>query len=908
MKYSGKRIICLLITALLFLTSMIESRTMISAAPAGFRLNAGRIKVTVAYNANGGTGAPASHAAAVDGDTATYRLSAVVPKRAGYKFTGWRLDNDRAYDLDRPGQSIAIQVSGSETLTYYAQWEKAAESIRVVIAYHANGGTGAPASHAAAVNGDTAVYRLSATVPVRSGYEFTGWRLDNDEAYDLDRPGQSVAIQVSGSEILTYYAQWKKTAESIRVTIAYHANGGTGAPASHTAAMNGDTAVYRLSATVPVRSGYKFTGWRLDNDNGYDLDRPGQSIAIQVSESGTLTYYAQWEKIAEAENVRVVIGYNANGGTGAPASHEAAVSDGIAQFWLSSEEPEREGYTFKGWLYENKSGGQLLNPGQTVQMDVTGSKTATFYAQWEKAAEAESMRVVVAYNANGGTGAPDSHEAVIRDGIAEFRLSFEKPEREGYTFKGWLYENKSDTYLLNPGQPIKMEATVSKTATFYAQWEKAAEAESIRVVIAYHANGGTGAPDSHEMVTGDGTAQFRLSFEEPERKGYTFKGWLYENESGGQLFSPGQLVQMEVTRNETATFYAQWEPDASYRITYVLNGGTNDRNNPSSYTRNQSVTLNHPARTGYTFGGWYTDNSFRTRVTRIEKGSTGNKTFYAKWTAVSYKITYYLNGGKNASGNPSAYSVTTDRIILKDPVKSGYTFKGWYLESSFRTKVTNIAKGSTGNKSFYARWEKNPVSVNTAATKDKNTSLAKNADAWKKWDQNKAGTALMRKSGCRVTSFAMMVAEAGYASDFNNPTEFYNILKKLKAFTSDGITEAPSYGGMVSLYAEAHGGSATIKLIIEDLKLNEDLTVSERKIMNELKKGKYAVLNLNKRVGEKPRMHTVYVMREKSLSEGVVWIADPGGGANYKYKELKTKYKGRTLKCRTVTLRNLKKR
>lgn len=70
----------------------------------------------------------------------------------------------------------------------------------------------------------------------------------------------------------------------------------------------------------------------------------------------------------------------------------------------------------------------------------------------------------------------------------------------------------------------------------------------------------------------------------------------------------------------------------------------------------------------------------------------------------SYTITYELDGGANAPENPASYNVETETIPLKDPVKKGYTFVGWFKDAEFTTQVTEIAQGSTGNIILYAKW------------------------------------------------------------------------------------------------------------------------------------------------------------------------------------------------------------
>ncbi len=157
----------------------------------------------------------------------------------------------------------------------------------------------------------------------------------------------------------------------------------------------------------------------------------------------------------------------------------------------------------------------------------------------------------------------------------------------------------------------------------------------------------------------------------------------------------------------------------TYKITYYLNGGT-QQGNPSTYNNtSNTITLKNPTRKGYTFKGWYSDSKYKYRVTSIKKGSTGNKTLYAKWSKNTYKLSYQLNGGKNGK-NPSSYTVTSNTITLKSPTRKGYTFKGWYSDSKYKYKVTSIKKGSTGNKTLYAKWSKNTYKLSYQLNGGKN--------------------------------------------------------------------------------------------------------------------------------------------------------------------------------------------
>jgi len=142
----------------------------------------------------------------------------------------------------------------------------------------------------------------------------------------------------------------------------------------------------------------------------------------------------------------------------------------------------------------------------------------------------------------------------------------------------------------------------------------------------------------------------------------------------------------------------------NYTVTYILNGGTNSGGNPVNYTMlTPTLYLNNPIRIGFPFVGWYADSGFVTPVSQIPLGSTGNKTFYAKWPP-SYTITYNLKGGVNNSSNPSFYTPLTATFTFANPTFTVYTFEGWFADSTFTIPIDQVQLGSTGNINLYAKW------------------------------------------------------------------------------------------------------------------------------------------------------------------------------------------------------------
>lgn len=81
--------------------------------------------------------------------------------------------------------------------------------------------------------------------------------------------------------------------------------------------------------------------------------------------------------------------------------------------------------------------------------------------------------------------------------------------------------------------------------------------------------------------------------------------------------------------------------------------------------------------------------------------------------ARTYTITYELNGGVNSPDNPETYTSQTETIIFSAPTKEGYLFKGWKDEDG--KFVTEIKKGTVGNKRLIAEWAADTEKVYTIA-------------------------------------------------------------------------------------------------------------------------------------------------------------------------------------------------
>ena len=155
-------------------------------------------KHTIAYNVNGGSGAPGNQ-------TKTYgqslSISQATPTRHGYNFKNWNTAQNGTGTAYGKGVNYAHDQNGG-TVTLYAQWQPWQHTI----IYDANGGTNAPGSQTKTYG---QAMNITSQVPVKDGYEFVCWSENPNGTGDSYLAGQSYSKDQNGGSV-TVYAQWKE--------------------------------------------------------------------------------------------------------------------------------------------------------------------------------------------------------------------------------------------------------------------------------------------------------------------------------------------------------------------------------------------------------------------------------------------------------------------------------------------------------------------------------------------------------------------------------------------------------------------------------------------------------------------------------------------------------------------------
>ncbi|MBO6302969.1 MAG: InlB B-repeat-containing protein [Ruminiclostridium sp.] len=188
------------------------------------------------------------------------------------------------------------------------------------------------------------------------------------------------------------------------------------------------------------------------------------------------------------------------------------------------------------------------------------------------------------------------------------------------------------------------------------------------------------------------------------RDNYTFDGW-YTASTGGTKVTASTIV------TSSHTLYAHWTANTR-TVTFDSQGGSSVSSQTVNYNA-KATKPTDPTKTGYTFGGWYKEEACTNAWNFSSDTVDDDITLYAKWTTDSYSISYNLGGGSVSGTNPTSYNIETAAFTLKNPTRTGYTFKGWSgtgLSGDTNTTVS-VAKGSTGNRTYTANWTANTYTV-----------------------------------------------------------------------------------------------------------------------------------------------------------------------------------------------------
>ena len=302
--------------------------------------------------------------------------------------------------------------------------------------------------------------------------------------------------------------------------------------------------------------------------------------------------------------------------------------------------------------------------------------------------------VVVTFHANGGTG--DDYTQNIYGG--KDTLTANKFTKSGKVFAGWA-TSADGAVVYADGAKI----TVESNTDLYAVWGDA-------YTVTFD-NGGVRSTADVAQNTAIGT---KIPAD-PTKKGYTFEGW----------FNGGEKLTAETVIGSDVTYTAKW---TAIRYIIVLNPGDGVGEKvtlDAVYDKEIKLPVNTFTRDGYDFAGWSewkssASGSIQDGATISNKTATNGATYnlYAAWYGKEVTVTVNFNydGSTNTTrictvgSNYNYVHGESGSNKLKDPVRTGYIFDGWFdaveggNEIDYSYKFT--AEDAKNGKTLYAHWTK----------------------------------------------------------------------------------------------------------------------------------------------------------------------------------------------------------
>lgn len=368
---------------------------------------------------------------------------------------------------------------------------------------------------------------------------------------------------------------------------------------------------------------------------------------------------------------------------------------------IKSPSISKDGYTIVGWNIDSSASSSIWKA--STSKDIDGSNT--YYPIIKS-------RVNIKLNANdgsvtketskGGTYTTDSSGIISRNGKNIFHtINYgEKMNSSGlanYNNKDYLYITKNGSIVTKNKEWICLSGCTT-SGKVYSQYEAYssddfcdAKEKSCTVVLGvnwknenytltYDNNGGSGCT-SKSMNYGDEYGTLCT----PSKRGYAFVGWFDNN-----------------YKNSPLNYYADTYSDLKNAFGYDAN-------------RLYKHYFEYGLKEGRRISQYISSDIYNTE---------GNKTIYAGWKGVVYRINYNANGGTGTMESNNAEFGTNVTIKNNGFTRDGYTFAGWTTKSNGTddgygwtgwSGTWNYADGQYGiaeNKLvLYARWKKNKVYI-----------------------------------------------------------------------------------------------------------------------------------------------------------------------------------------------------
>lgn len=402
----------------------------------------------------------------------------------------------------------------------------------------------------------------------------------------------------------------------------------------------------RIALKAPTNNTMAFTGWSYEGQVS-----PVKDVIIPKGSTGDVTYKANW-KISDWQ-----VSFDTMGGNTILNQYVSNNS-----YVMRPDTPSKEGNTFVGWYKED-----TYNTVWNFTSDMVSANTK-LYAKWNK------NTYKVQFDVQGGSQV-ENIQRLYDNKIGNLPT----PTKTGYTFAGWYSKDNK----------INENTLVKEDITYKAKWV------AKEYAVTYILKNGINHKDNVNSYTIESDDITLLA---PTKKDYAFLGWTYEGQD-----TPVKTVTIIKGSSGEKLFESVWKI-SDVKVDFNSNGGT--KVEPYYGLKNDMVpSPMQPTKEGYSFKGWYKENTFITQWDFTTNSVDENITLYAKWEINQYTATFDVNGGKVLENNAIEKDYNQALGTLPTPVRSGYSFEGWYNKAVGGNIISSETKMLAKDVVYYAHWK-----------------------------------------------------------------------------------------------------------------------------------------------------------------------------------------------------------
>ncbi len=297
--------------------------------------------------------------------------------------------------------------------------------------------------------------------------------------------------------------------------------------------------------------------------------------------------------------------------------------------------------------------------------------------------------ITISYDANGGSGSVPASEVYSLNENVTVSGNTGSLTKTGYTFIGW------NTLATGQGTDYPVDSTFAAAGdvTLFAKWEK--NKYTLTYTVDAYGNIGGQRSMTQSVYHGENGTAVTVTVDTD----YRFLKW-----------SDGSTTATRTDLNVTGPIdvTAIIERDV-YTVHYETNGGLPVPPDQTVVNNTLASVPYQPLKTGYTFGGWYSDQELTTPFIFPGMRITQNTTLYAKWNPKTYALTYTAGANGTITGvSPQTVTHGSNGTSVTAVADAGYRFVKW---SDNHANATRTDLNVTGPINATANFERDVYTV-----------------------------------------------------------------------------------------------------------------------------------------------------------------------------------------------------